>query len=873
MRPEWLANLWLRMKALARREKLDRDLDDELQFHLAMREQKYLEAGATPEDARNAARRGFGNATRMKESSRELWSFVWLETLSQDVRFGLRMLRRSPGFTAVAVLTLALGIGANTAIFSVVNAALLRPLPYAHPDQLVRVWGTNSRSGNLHAWASYPDLQDWRAQNTVFSAMGAFNEDDWTWTGGREPEQLHICEVTEDFFAVLGVQPLLGRTFSRQDFAGRQASVVILSHKFWQSRFASDPGVLGRSITLEDKNYTIIGVMPEARFQFPSPATDLWVALPVDSQDSSRGSRNLSAIARLRPGVSLAQAQEEMNGITARLKQLYPDSNAVIGVRLEPLQEALVEESRSLLLILFGVVALVLLIACVNVANLLFSRVKRREKEIAVRLAVGAGRFRVVRQLLTESLLLTFLGGGAGILLAGWGTRALLLASGANVPRMQEAGLDGRVLIFAALVSLIPGVLIGLVPALQASKPDLVEDLKEGARGGSLRHLRLRGILVVAEVAMSMVLLVGAGLLLNSFWRLYSVAPGFDSGNVLTLRVSLPDSRYPDRQRALALYDNVLGRLRTTPGVESAGVVSMLPLGGGRLCNDAAVENRPDEKVDCVEARMITPDYFRVMRIPLLKGRWFTERDSEDALRVAVIDETFARLLSPLDDAIGKRFTFRGQVREVVGVVGDVHQLGLGRATLPEAYLPLRQAPVPFAAFVLRTASRPENLAPAAREQIRAADRDLLVFAVQPMNQVVSESIAAPKLRAVLLGSFAGLALFLAIIGLASVVAYGVTQRTHEFGIRLALGAGPRDILLQVLAQGMRLTLLGAAIGLLASVWLARFLAAMLFAVKPTDAATLAGVAVILFGVALCACYLPARKAMRMDPVIALRYE
>jgi predicted permease len=865
-----------RLAVLLRREQFDRDLQQEMRLHRELKEQELVAAGIPAEQARYAAHRQLGNTLRLQEASRDAWGWRWLDNLAQDLRFAVRILRKTPIITAVAVLTLALGIGANTAIFGVVNAVLLRPLPYTHPDRLVRVWGTNSRSGNLRAWASYPDLQDWRAQNTVFSALGAYDEDEWTWTGGTDPEQVEICGITADYLSVLETQPVLGRTFSPEEFRTGQANVAILSHKFWHDRLASDRGILGRTMTLEDKLYNIVGVMPEANFSFPSPATDVWVPLPVDSPDSGRGSRYLSAIARLRPGVSLAQAQAEMSEITGRLKRLYPESNAVIGVRLEPLQEALVGDSRRLLLILLGVVGFVLVIACVNVANLLFSRLKEREKEIAVRLAVGASRSRVVRQLLTESLLLSFLGGGAGLVLAGWGARTILLASGANIPRLQEMGLDARVLFLTVMISLIPGMLIGLVPALQASRPNLVEELKESPRGAGSPsgRLALRSLLVVAEVAMSLVLLAGAGLLLNSFWRLYSVAPGFDPGNVLTLRISLPESRYPNRERSLALYDNVLDRLRVMPGVESAGIVSMLPVAGGRLCNDVTVENKPLANVDCAEARMVTPDYFRAMRIPLLKGRWFTERDAVSAPHVAVIDETLARLLGASGDAVGRRFSFRDQVREVVGVVGDVRQLGLGRAALPEVYLPLRQEPVPFAAFVVRTASRPNDLAAAAREQIRVVDPDLLIFGVLSMDQVLSESLAAPRFRAILVGGFAALALFLAIIGVASVVAYGATQRTHEFGIRLVLGASRRDILLQVLEQGMRLALLGLVIGLAASAWLTRFLSAMLFAVKPVDIATFASVAVILLSVALCACYVPARRAIaHLDPMRILREE
>jgi putative ABC transport system permease protein len=864
---------WFR--ALVRREKVENELDAELRYDLERRIEANVRAGMTQEEARRAALRAFGAVELAKDECRDTRGTMFLEQLWQDIRFSLRMMRKSPAFTAIVVLTLALGIGANTAIFTVVNAVLLRPLEYSHPDQLLRVWGVNATNGNQRAWTSYPNLQDLHSQNTSFSSLAAARDDEWTLTGNGEPQQVQVAQVTEDFFDVLAVHPFIGRAFNHEEFTPGQDRVAILSHKFWLNHFGSDSNALGRTIMLEDKPYTVAGVIPAGLTPIPFPATELWTPLPVDSPDSSRGSRNMSAIGRLRLGVSQSRAQDEMSAISARLARIYPASNAGIGIRLEPLQEAVVGDSRRPLLILMGVAGFVLMIACANVANLMFSRVKQREKEIAVRLALGADRARVVRQLLTESVVLSCFAGVLGVILAIWGLSVLRVAGGIGLPRLQAVGIDFRVLLFALAVSFLPGLLLGIVPAIQGSHFELGAELKEGGHHSGLgpRQTQLRSALVVACVSLSLILLTGAGLLLNSFWRLQNVQPGFQPENVAVLRVRLSEARYPNRARALALYDQVLDRLHAIPRVESAGIVSMLPLTGDRSCNELTLEGQPLVGADCVEGRSISPDYFHVMRIPLLEGRWFSDRDTANSPNVVVINKTLASLFGPPESALRKMVSFRGKLREVVGVIGDVHQIGLAKSALPEAYMPLPQAPQPFAAFVLRVDSRPEESIQTARAQIWAVDPDLLISDARPMEQVLSDSISEPRSGALLLGIFAVLAVFLAVLGLSGVVAYSVTRRTREFCIRMIVGARPHDILRIVLLQGVRMTLLGIGIGLASSFWLTSLLSSMLFEVKPTDAPTFSIVAATLFCVAILACWIPARRATRVDPMTALRHE
>ena len=788
----------------------------------------------------------------------------------QDLRYALRTLLKKPGFTFVVVLTLALGIGANTAIFSVINGVLWRPLPYHQPEQLVRVWGANRQSGNLRAWTSYPNLQDWRAQNSVFEKLAAYAEAKWD-LSSSEPEKVEAMRITEDFFSTLGVTAAMGRLFLAQEFNAGQPHVVVLSYGFWQRHFGESRQVLGQNLTLEDQPYTIVGVLAPNDLQFPSRSAALWVPLPPDP---SRGSRYLNAVGRLKPGVTITAAQAEMSAIAARLEQEHPESNVGISVRLEPLQEALVGDSRRLLLILLSVTGLVLLIACANVTNLSLFRLTERQKELAIRAALGASRLRLTRQLLTESVLLSLLGGTAGLLLAHSTTTFLLGLSSVEIPRRDEIGFDPRVFGFAMLISILPGLLIGLVAAWQVAWRAPSQTLKESGQHSTVspRQQWLRQALVVTEVALSLMLVIGAGLLSESFWRLQRVNPGFEPQNLLTLSLTLPDSRYPDAAHTLAFYDRVTERLAALSGVQSASIVSTLPLSGGRLCNEVTISGQAVEGVPCAESRSITPNYFGTMGIQLLAGRAFNERDHRETPRVAIINQTLAQHLGP-GDAIGKRFTFRGAERQVVGVVADIKHLGLHTDALAEVYLPLHQSPLAFASLVLRTSTAPTSLATAAQHEIWSIDPALPITALKSMEQVIADSVAQPRFRALLLGAFSALALLLAVVGLYGLLAYGVSQRRHEIGIRVALGAQTQNVLRLVLSQGMKLTLIGVAIGLLGASALTHVLAGFLFNVSVTDPMTFAAMSALLMVTAFLACYLPARRATKVDPLTALRGE
>ena len=661
-----------------------------------------------------------------------------METLLQDLRYAWRNLVKSPVVVTVAVATMALGIGVNSAIFSVVNAVLLRPLPYKNADRLVRVWGTNLKNGRTRAWASFPNLQDWRAQNTSFERLGAYNDDRQTVTGAGAPEQVSVALVTQDFFAVLGVEPAIGRFFLPREFQPGGDAPVMLSYGYWQRRFGGQPNILGQTLTLAGKPRTIVGILPPNDLQFPSRDTDVWA--PGGLVDNSRGSRNLSAIGLLKRGVSIPQAQAEINTIAGRLERQYPEENTGIGARLEPLRESIVADSRPLLLILFSVVGFILLIACVNVANLLLARVNTRRQEMAIRTALGASRFRVIRQLLTESVLLSLMGGVGGLLLAWWTTHLLVAVNPLEIPRQGEIGVDGWVLAFTLIMSIVPGFVIGLAPALEASRTDLAQACKEGARGavGDATRPWARRAMVVSEIALSVVLVTGAGLLIASFWRLQHVNPGFRRDNILSFQVSLPSSRYPGDARRAIFYRQAIDRLSALPGVMGAGAVSMLPLAGGGLCNEVTAGGQAVGSLQCVESRSISPGYFATLGIPLLKGRVFTERDNAAAPRVAVVNRTMARLLGSVDSAIGKQFGFRDEVREVVGVVEDIKHFGLDADVKPEAYLPVDQHPMSFSAFVVRTSADPIGLAHAVQSEIWSIDKDLPVASLKTMDEVLS---------------------------------------------------------------------------------------------------------------------------------------
>jgi len=803
-----------------------------------------------------------------------------MQTLWQDLRYGFRMLIKNPGFMAVAVIALALGIGANTAIFSVVNAVLLRPLPYRQPEQLVMVWEDyRGRGGPEREWLSPADLQDWREQNQIFEHIAAMNNWGPTLTGQAEPEMLVGAAVSHNMFAALGIEPSLGRSFRPEEDKAGAERVVVLSHSLWQRRFGSDTGIVGKALTLSGDSYTVVGVMP-ASFKFPVIANvELWRTLqPGLNPNCQRGCVTLRAIARLKPEVTLERARTEMNAIARRIEEQFPDTNKGVGATLIPLHEQLVGNIRQAMLVLLGAVAFVLLIACANVANLMLARSAAREKEMAVRAALGAGRGRIVRQLLTESLLLALVGGTLGLVLAYWMVDLLVRFSPQGAPRVDEIAIDGRVLGFTLGIALLTGVVFGLAPALQVSRTDLNHSLKEGGRDAQsgARGGRLRGALVVAEMALALMLLVGAGLMIKSFVMLQRVDAGFNPDHVLTLNIALPRINYPDRPQIVAFYTQLLDRIKALPGVQSAGLTSSLPLTGNNTDVNFLVEGRPQPPSNQQPAAwysQVSPDYFRAMGMRLVKGRVFTEQDNEQAPRVVIISETLARRYFPGEDPLGKRIGSPNNWREIVGVMTDVKHFGLETDARPSMFLADRQSPARFMAVVVRTAGEPLQIASAVRGAVWAGDKNLAVANVTPMTQLVSASIAQPRFILLLLGVFAGVALTLAAVGIYGVMSYSVTQRTREIGVRMALGARPRDVMRLVVGQGLLLTAAGVGIGLGGAVALTRLMNTLLFGVKPTDPVTFAVITLLLTSVALLACYLPARRAMKVDPMIALRYE
>ena len=813
--------------------------------------------------------------------------------LLQDLRYGARSLLKSRSFTLLAVVVLALGIGANSAIFSVVNAVLLRPLPYPEPERLVVLWGDNVNT-DRHAVVSYPDLEDWRAQAQSFEHVAAFNQAGTLLRGEGEPEPLSGADVSADLFPMLRIQPALGRAFTREEDRAGADPVVLISHGLWQRRFNSDPRVVGRQIRLGagGVSTTVLGVLPEG-FSFPpqSGRTDFVrpVAAVIGERTTRRGSYSLPVVARLKPNVTARQATEEMRAIGERLEQQYPDEGFRLGSALVPLEEEVAGRGvRRSLYVLLGAVGLVLLIGCANVANLLLARAAARHREIAIRTALGASRLRVVRQLLTESLLLSSAGGALGLLIAAWGVD-LIVAAGPALPRLRGVTLDLPVLAFTAAVSALTGVVFGLAPALSAARVDLQESLKEGGRSATAGagRSRLRSALVVSEVALSLVLLVGAGLLIRSFANLVGVNPGFDPENVVATNVSLARQKYPEADRQQAVFAEMIGRLQALPGVESAGAIYPLPLGGTTTGNTFVIEGRPAPRPSdkpSANYRAVSPDYFRAMRMSVTRGRAFTERDTTDAPQVVVVNETFARKFFAGEEALGKRVAIERagpggaevqQPREIVGVVGDVRHEGLDEDAGPEFYVPYTQAPESSMSMVVRAAGggAAAGMGASVRDAIRQVDRDQYVPAVQQMTELVAGSIARRRFNALLTGLFAAVALLLAAVGIFGVTSYTVAQRTHEIGVRMALGARPASVLRLILGQGLRLILFGVGVGLAASLALTRVLAGLLYGVRPTDPLTFAGIPLLLTAVALLACYIPARRATKVDPMVALRYE
>jgi putative ABC transport system permease protein len=812
-----------------------------------------------------------------------------MEALLKDIHYAFRQLIKHPGFSLIAILVLALGIGANTAIFSVVNAVLLRPLPYRAPEKLVWLWGTNPLNDIPKESASYPDFADWREQAQSFETMAAYARTSPILTeGDGEPERLPGAAVIGDFFSVLGVEPALGRKFLPEENEQGKGRVVILSHDLWQRRFGADPKVAGRQITVNGNPHTVVGVMP-AGFQDPAPAArkavQMWLPLTVsDNMRSSRRSDFLYVIARLKPDATIDRARAEMKGIASRLEKQYPETNTSWSVIVESLHETLTGDIRPALLLLLGAVAFLLLIACANVANLLLARASSRQREISIRAALGASRGRVIRQLLTENILLSVAGGALGLVIAVWGIHVLLALSPGNIPRLDSIGIDGQVLLFTLGMSLVTGVIFGLAPALTASKANLNDTLKEGGRGAmeGASGRRMRNVLAVAEIALSLVLLVGAGLLIRSFMQLQQVKPGFNPQHVLSVELSLPPAKYKEDAQVNQFFDQLLAAVAQQPGVEAATVSTDLPLGGNADFLAFSVEGRPllpTDKTPDAEARVISPDYFRTLQIPVRNGRVFTDRDVAGVPDVAVINETLARKYFPGADPIGKRVTFGDPKAPdvewftVVGVVGDVHGTRLSEEPYAQIYTSYRQTPRRAFTLIVRTAGEPSLMLKQIREQIWSLDRQQPLYNVRTFDQVLAQAVARPRFNMLLIAILAGVALVLAAVGIYGVISYSVTQRTHEIGIRMALGANATDVLKLVVGQGMLLAGIGLALGLIAAFAVTRIMSSLLFGVSATDPPTYFGLALLLGAIAFLACYLPARRATKVNPVTALRAE
>ncbi|MFL6333547.1 MAG: ADOP family duplicated permease [Pyrinomonadaceae bacterium] len=869
---------------LLRREQVDRDLDEELEAYLGLLAEAKVAAGLKPAEARRAALLELGGVDQVKERVREVRVGHFLGTVWQDMRYGVRTLVKSPAFTVVAVLSLALGIGANTAIFSVVNGILLRSLPYPEPERIVAVWHTPPREsfpGADRFSVSPGNYLDWKEQSHAFEQMAVYNYTGLSLSAGAEPVPVTGAAVSSDFFSVLRVQVDKGRAFSKEEEQPGRDQVVILSQGLWRRAFGANPNIIGQTVTLNSRSFSVVGVMP-AGFEFPTEA-ELWVPLAWNAEErQTRAIHDYLVIARLKPDASLAQAQAEMSTISSRLEQQYPEANKGWGAVVIPLKEEMVGDVRPALLVLFSAVGFVLLIACANVANLMLARGANRRKEIALRIALGATRGRIVRQLLCESVLLAVSGGLLGLLLAGWGGPLLVRLSAGSLPSSGEVGVDSWALAFTLLVSLAAGVLAGVAPALQFSKNEISETLKEGSGrggGGSVKQ-RTRKALVVCEVALSLILLVGAGLMIRSFWKLQNVDPGFDTSNTLTMSVGLSPTRYAEPQQQLAFHDRVLEQMAALPGVVAVGATTTIPLTGGGSRQPFTVEGRPAPPVSeqpLAQTRYVSPDYFHAMGIPLKQGRAFEDRDREGAPQVVIISEAMARRFWPGQNPLGQRLTasFHQQQgpREVVGVVGDVKANGLDDDAAATMYLPFRQAPRPWITFVARTANDPKGYVQPLSKAVYAVDKEQALSRVRTMEQVLTESLSGRRFNMTLLMTFAGLALLLAAVGVYGVMNYSVMLRRRELGIRIALGARGLDVLRLVLGQGLALTLIGAGVGMVGAYALTRLMAGLLYGVTATDFLTYGSVSGVIILVGLLASFLPARRATKVDPMIALRSE
>jgi putative ABC transport system permease protein len=882
-----LMEIWRRLLFYLRRNRFDCELEEEMRFHLELKAKANLKAGMTPEEARSASQRQFGNRTLLQEVSREMWRFNSIERLGQDLRYGARMLLKHKGFTAVAVLTLALGIGANSAIFSVVNSVLLRELPYREPERLVAVFPewvipqVGISRGSVFTGADFRDLRD---QNQSFEQAAAYSTLNFNLTGSGEPEALEGVRATANLFATLGVEPRSGRAFLPEEDQPGNNRVVILSDGLWRRRFGSDPRIVGRTITLNNEPYAVIGVAPPD-FQFPPKesrsAVDFYTPLALPPEEwNNRVPHRYSVIARLKSRLRIEQAQSDAASLAKRLEDQYPNSNRYKSFRLVPFHQQVVGKVETALLALLGAAGFVLLIACVNVANLLLARATARQKEIAIRAALGAGRWRVIRQLLTESLLLAIIAGVLASLLAFGGVDLLRRIVPEDFPRAAEISIDLRVFGFTLVVSLLTGIAFGMIPALRGSRTDLNETLKEGGRSSSGNNRnRLGGIFVISEVALALLLLAGAGLMLRSFIRLMNVDPGFDPHNVLAIAIRPPETKYNSAQQE-SFSRQLLERVRALPGVRSAGVV-FPPLwvwdntSGFRIEGEAPPSREEAESRSIVN-KVVSPNYFKTLNIQLLKGRVIDEGDGPNKPHVVVINEAMARRYWPNSDPIGHRI-FSGDDttwREIVGVVRDVRYNSLDKEAGGQVYAPFdRNAGLSYRTLVVRTDGDPLGLVPAVRGEIKAIDRDQPISSIHTMEEMIAKSASQRRFNLLLLAIFAGVALLMAAVGIYGVMAYSVGQRTHEIGLRMALGATTADVLRLLLGQGMKLVVMGVGIGLAAAIALTRLISSLLFDVRATDPVTFVAIALLLAVVALLACYVPARRAAKVDPVVALRFE
>jgi predicted permease len=859
----------------------ERDMAEEIEAHLRLHADDYERAGLPPDEARRRAVLALGGIERTKELYRDRRGIPLVETTLQDVRYALRGFRKSPGFTAAVLLVLALGIGANTAIFTVVNSVLLRPLPFAEPERLVMVWHTppqTSFPGMTQFAVSAANYLDWKARQRVFERMALYRYRSFTLTGRGRPEQLHALGVEAGFFETLGVRPLAGRWFlPQEDRPG--GHVAILSHRLWVSRFGADRSIVGRAVLLDGTPHTVVGVM-DASFVFPDWA-QVWTPLAwTEDERAVRSEHSSLVVARLKPGVLLPQAQAEMDAISRSLEQEYPQDNKGWGAVLVPLRTDLVGDVRTPLLVLLGAVAFVLLIACANVANLVLARTLARRREMAIRLALGAGAGRLVRQTLTETTLLSLAGGALGLFVAGAGVDLITAYFGNGLPQALPMEADGRVLLFTVLVSLLTGTAAGLAPALRLARSSVIESIKQGGgrsdseAGGS----RVRSTLVAAEVALSLVLLVGAGLMIRSVWLLTGVHPGMDPRQVLTAWVSLPEPGYGQPEQQVRFYDELLRRVRALPDVESVGLASLLPLGGEGNSWPVQVVGRPQVPISeqlQVQGNVISPGYLQSLRIPMLRGRDFTDADRADAPAVVLVSESTARLFWPNEDPLGQRVHlafFPDATREVVGIVRDVRERELSEEGTASIYLPAAQSPRTQMAVVVRSRTTvPEALEPALTAAVRAIDPNQPVTEVMSMPAIVSRSTSNRQFTMYLLSAFAAFALVLAAIGLYSVLAYSVRRRVREIGIRMALGADRRGVVRMVVGEALRPTLVGLAAGLASAFAIRRVVEGLIYGVSPGDPWTFTAVSALLFAVALASSAVPAYAATKVDPMRALR--